>query len=139
MSTKEVSSKRAKDELEKGYKNAQETLENRDKLEDLLQRLEHKLKVVPKIGEKLSHVPVFASMLKSYLKKEYVKAPMGTMIAIVSALAYFVLPVDLIPDFIPGVGYIDEAAVVGACLALVDSDVREYMEWRNANGKIIKD
>ena len=139
MSTKEVSSKRAKDELEKGYKNAQETLENRDKLEDLLQRLEHKLKVVPKIGEKLSHVPVFASMLKSYFKKEYVKAPMGTMIAIVSALAYFVLPVDLIPDFIPGVGYIDEAAVVGACLALVDSDVREYMEWRNANGKIIKD
>ena len=124
-------------ELEKGYEKAEIILQDEDKIERLLQRLEKKLQSIPKIGDKLSHIPVFASLIKSYVKKEYTEVPIGTIVAVISALGYFVSPVDLIPDVIPGVGHIDDAAVVGACLILVDSDIKEYIKWRDAHGKKI--
>lgn len=124
-------------ELEKGYEKAEIILQDEDKIERLLQRLEKKLQSIPKIGDKLSHIPVFASLVKSYVKKEYTEVPIGTIVAVISALLYFVSPVDLIPDIFPGVGHIDDAAVVGACLILVDSDIKEYIKWRDSHGKKI--
>ena len=84
------------------------------------------------LGEKLSHIPVFVSLIRSYIKKEYTEIPIGTLLAIISALIYVVAPVDLILDIFPGVGYIDDAAVIGACLCLVEDDIKEYINWRDA-------
>ena len=123
--------------LHKGYQQAEKTLQNRDELERLLQRLEKKLATIPQVGDALSKVPALFSLLKSYANKEYTDLPIGTIVAIISALAYFVSPFDLIPDVIPGVGHLDDAAVVLACLKLVQSDVDEYLAWRTANGKNI--
>lgn len=133
----EFTQEQASFELEKGYEYATEILNDEDKLERLLQRLEQKLASIPKLGKHLSHIPVFASLLRSYIKREYTDIPIGTIVAIISAVVYFVSPVDIIPDFVPGAGYIDDAGVIVACLALVDSDVKEYMRWREVNGKKI--
>ena len=130
-----VTHEEALKELEKGYEKATAILQDEDKLEKLLQRLEKKLQSIPKIGDKLAHIPVFASLVKSYVKKEYTAVPIGTIVAVVSALVYFVSPIDLIPDLIPGAGHIDDVAVVGACLVLVDTDIQEYIKWRDAHGK----
>ena len=132
-----ITHEKALEELEKGYEKAELLLQDEDKLERLLQRLENKLKAIPKIGEKLSHIPTFASLVKSYIQKEYTEVPIGTIVAILSALIYFVSPIDIIPDAIPGLGHVDDAAVVGACLILVDSDIQEYIKWRNSHGKKI--
>lgn len=51
----------------------------------------------------------------------------------ISALIYFVSPVDIIPDFLPVVGYLDDAAVVAACIKLVKSDIDDYKQWRKIN------
>lgn len=110
-------------------------MENEDKLERFLQRLEKKLKIIPIAGDKLAVVPVMASLLKNYAEKEYTDIPIGTIIAIISALMYFVSPIDFVPDSIPVLGYFDDAAVVAACWKLVQSDVDEYVEWRKENGK----
>lgn len=130
--------KKAKDTLEEGYEEAQEMLKDGDKMERFLQRLEKKLKVIPLAGNTLSDVPVMASLLRSFVKKEYTDIPIGTITAVVSALVYFVSPIDLIPDLLPG-GYIDDAAVIGACLKLINSDVEDYIKWRKINGKVIGD
>lgn len=124
--------------LKKGYKEAEEMLKDEDKMERFLQRLEKKLKIIPLVGEKLADVPIMASLVRSYVKKDYTDIPIGSIIAIVSALIYFVSPIDLIPDSIPLIGYFDDAAVVGACWKLVDSDVEEYVQWRKQNGKEIE-
>ena len=73
----------------------------------------------------------------NYIKKEYTDVPIGTVIAIISALIYVLSPADIIPDGILGVGYLDDAAVVTMCWKLVKSDVEEYKRWRQMNGKVI--
>ena len=133
-----ITPKKATVELTKGFDKAEKTLQNVDKLEKLLQRAEKCLKSLPKVGEKLSHIPSFISLVKSYIKKEYTAVPVGTIIAIISAITYVVSPVDLIPDLLPGVGHIDDAAIVAACLILVDEDVKEFLKWRKETGRDIE-
>ncbi len=123
--------------LTEGYAEAQDMLNDEDKMERFLQRLEKKLKVIPLAGNKLACVPVMASLVRSYVKKEYRDIPIGSIIAIVSALIYFVSPLDIVPDSIPVIGYFDDAAVVAACWNLVQSDIDEYIDWREKSGKIL--
>ena len=61
----------AKKELQKGLNQAEEILEDQDKLEDFLRKIEAKLGEIPVAGKQLSMVPVLVSLLKSYFKKEY--------------------------------------------------------------------
>ncbi|MBU6471104.1 MAG: DUF1232 domain-containing protein [Alphaproteobacteria bacterium] len=43
---------------------------------------------------------------------------------LIAALAYFVTPVDLIPDFIAGIGFTDDAAVLAMALSLVAGHIK---------------
>ncbi len=120
-------------ELGKGFAKAEKILENQDKLEHFLDRLEAKLKKVPVGGDVLSMVPVMISMLRSYFKKEYKDIPIGTLIALISALLYWLTPIDVIPDAFPVAGYVDDATVIAACLKLINDDLKEYKEWKDKN------
>ena len=67
------------------------------------------------------------SIMNNYISvKPYKKLPVGTIAAIVGTLLYVLSPVDLIPDFIPGIGYLDDAAVLALCLNFTRFDVEEY-------------
>lgn len=132
---KEFDMARAEKELENNYGEAKKLLEDESKMERFLQRLEKKLRVIPYAGDKLANIPIMASLLRSYVKKEYQDIPIGSIIAILSALIYFVSPIDIIPDSIPIIGYFDDAAVVAACWKLVETDVEEYIKWRKENNK----
>ena len=132
---KNISQEMALTQLKKGFEKSEKIIKE-NRLEEILQRLEEKLKAVPKIGEQLSHIPVFVSLLNSYIKKEYTQIPIGTITAIVSAILYVISPIDLITDIIPGLGYVDDAAVVLACFCLVETDIEEYLKWREEQGKI---
>lgn len=130
--------KRAKAELEQGYAQAQELLREPDKMERFLQKLEKKLKHIPLLGKEFKALPILISLLRSYFKKEYQEVPVGTLLAVVSALIYFLSPIDGLPDFIPLMGYSDDAVVLGICWKLAQSDLKEYIEWRKANYRPLK-
>ena len=95
---------------------------------------------VPLFGNELSNVPMLVSLVRSYVRKDYQDIPIGSIIAIVSALIYFVSPIDLLPDSIPVLGYVDDVAVLAFVWNMVEDDVEEYKKWQVKNGKrIIKD
>ena len=48
----------------------------------------------------------------------------------IAALLYVLSPIDLIPDFIPVVGYVDDALVVAVCIKLVQADLDKYRDWK---------
>ncbi len=48
---------------------------------------------------------------------------------ILGGLAYFICPVDLIPDAIPALGYVDDLAVVGWICTLLSEEIDTYRRW----------
>ena len=45
-------------------------------------------------------------------------------------------PFDLVPDVLPLIGQVDDVAVMGACLILVEQDLHKYRNWKSDQGKI---
>jgi len=50
--------------------------------------------------------------------------PLQVKAALVGALAYFILPYDLMPDMLPALGFADDAAVLAAALRMVAAHIR---------------
>ncbi|MCE1235460.1 MAG: DUF1232 domain-containing protein [Hyphomicrobiales bacterium] len=51
--------------------------------------------------------------------------PRRVRLTLLAALAYFVAPVDLVPDLLPLIGFTDDAGVLLAAIALVGSHIRD--------------
>jgi len=127
-------------QISKNTKEAEELLKDEDRMERFLERLERKLEKVPVVGKQLSNIPMLVSLVRSYIRKDYRDVPLGSIIAIVSVLIYFLSPIDLLPDSIPVLGYVDDAAVFAFVWKMVADDIEEYRKWQEANGKrIFKD
>ena len=69
------------------------------------------------------------SLVKDYRAGGYRQTPFGIIAAIVFSLIYVFNPFDLVPDVLPFIGAVDDATVVGACLILVEKDLRKYKDW----------
>tara|TARA_R110002094_G_scaffold29448_1_gene42206 strand:- start:917 stop:1336 length:420 start_codon:yes stop_codon:yes gene_type:complete len=69
-------------------------------------------------------------MLKDYKNGNYREMPWQTIGSVVLVLLYVLNPFDIVPDFIPGFGYLDDAGVLALALKLIQSDFEDYMEWR---------
>jgi uncharacterized membrane protein YkvA (DUF1232 family) len=73
----------------------------------------------PKLRRLAPHLPFAREAVALYYCAVDPSTPSTAKALMMAALAYFVLPNDVIPDFIPGLGFTDDAAVIGAALALV--------------------
>ena len=73
----------------------------------------------PKIRKVAAHVPFASEALAVWFCARDEETPVAAKGMMLAALAYFVMPVDAIPDFIAGVGYTDDAAVFVAMLSIV--------------------
>ena len=134
MEKSPITEEEALKEYQKGCKQAKKLLKDPDKLEVFLQKVEKKFKVIPLVGDTFSIVPAMISLVRSYLKKEYTEIPLGSIVGIISALIYIFSPVDLIPDPLPSVGYLDDASVLLICLkAGAKDDIKDYQKWREEN------
>ncbi len=78
----------------------------------------------PKLRQAAPHIPFAREAVALYYCSVDPQTPATAKALMMAALAYFVLPTDLIPDFIPGIGYTDDAAVIAAALALVGRHMR---------------
>jgi uncharacterized membrane protein YkvA (DUF1232 family) len=72
-------------------------------------------------------------MLKDYKNGVYRKVPWFTIGSIVFALIYVLNPFDIVPDFIPGLGYIDDLSVFTIALRFVETDLHNYLDWKLGN------
>ena len=127
-----INEEQVKEALESGYGKSEALLNNKDELDDFLYRLEQKIKELPLVGEEFAVIPIMISLIKHYVEGKYTTVPYGTILAIMSALIYVLSPVDIIPDFIPFVGHLDDVAVIGLCLSMVKTDIEAYDEWRRS-------
>jgi len=140
MDNYNMTNEEARRQLESGYDKAKDILNDSDKLEEFLQRLEKQLKVIPNFGEEpLSNLPIMISLVRSYVKKEYIDIPNNSIIFIVFALVYFVSPFDLITELLPVLGFLDSEKVIENCFEFVKKDIEKYTKWKEKNGIVIND
>lgn len=78
----------------------------------------------------LQIIRLMFSMLNDYRKGVYINVPWLTIGALVFILLYFINPLDLIPDFIPLIGYLDDVTVLVFGLNLIETDLNNYLKWK---------
>ena len=80
---------------------------------------------------------IMIGMLKDVKNGIYPQVPWFTIATVVMALLYILNPLDIIPDFIPGLGYIDDMAVLSLGVGWIESDLHRYLDWKIQKGKEI--
>lgn len=78
-------------------------------------------------------VKLMVGLVTDYLKGNYKEVPWNVIASITGAVVYFVSPIDAIPDFIPGFGYLDDALVIKLALGFAKSDLEKYQTWKDRN------
>jgi uncharacterized membrane protein YkvA (DUF1232 family) len=86
----------------------------------------------------LASLPFAEDLLAAYYCAFDRDTPLAVKAVLVSAIAYFVLPVDAIPDVLLVIGYTDDAAVLAAAIKLVSDHIRPLHREaaRNALGTL---
>jgi uncharacterized membrane protein YkvA (DUF1232 family) len=87
------------------------------------------------LGRFIGDARLLLSLVRDYWSKKYRLVPYGIIAAIVFTLIYVLNPFDMIPDFLPFIGEVDDAAIFGACLMLVERDLRQYQGWKSTQPK----
>lgn len=67
-------------------------------------------------------------LLRAVARGDY-RVRTETLVLIAGAVLYFVLPIDIIPDFIPIAGYIDDAAVIAWVVGRCKSEIDLFRSW----------
>ena len=76
---------------------------------------------------------LFIRIINAYTSKEYTYVPWKTICLIVAGLIYFIYPVDLIPDFIPVSGLIDDVAFIAWIYDSIKEDIDKFLEWEKSS------
>tara|TARA_R110002124_G_scaffold48028_5_gene142251 strand:+ start:24580 stop:24999 length:420 start_codon:yes stop_codon:yes gene_type:complete len=78
----------------------------------------------PTVRKALRHIPFMEDVIAAYFCAMDPQTPFRARAALIGALAYFVMPIDAIPDVLTIIGFADDASVLLAVLALVGPHIK---------------
>jgi len=74
-------------------------------------------------------------LIRDYSKGRYRDVSPMSAVVFILAVAYLLVPTDLIGDFIPGLGQLDDAALFLGCLYFLEKDLYRYRYWKEGKGR----
>ena len=86
-----------------------------------------------RIGSLRADVPRLTRLASAIARGEYRHLPWKSIVLIAAGLLYFVTPADLIPDFILGTGFLDDAVVVAYVMKAIRDDLARFEDWELQN------
>ena len=81
------------------------------------------------IAKSFESLKVMVRLLRAYAKGDYRTVAADKLVLIIAAIAYFVMPLDALPDFIAVFGLTDDAALLAWTLSAVKQEVERFLEW----------
>lgn len=127
-----MSNTKAREFFRKAKANAEKILQDPEKLSHLLRVAREKLKDVKADGQvhaALEKMKTFLRMVKAYRNGEYNMLPWKSLLSIVAGLVYFVMPLDLVPDFVPVLGFLDDFTIIIWIFNSFRSDIEAFEAW----------
>ena len=79
-------------------------------------------KKIGKVFKKVGMKATYYVLILFYVVKDK-NTPLKDKMVILGALGYFIVPVDMIPDFIPLAGFTDDIAALVACIKAIKSNI----------------
>ncbi len=84
------------------------------------------------LGDLKDGIAVLARMIIAVVKKQYKHLPTTTLVRVMGAMLYFLFIADLIPDFIPVLGLMDDAAVLAWVIGSVRDEIQHFEDWETS-------
>jgi uncharacterized membrane protein YkvA (DUF1232 family) len=91
----------------------------------------HKLVRFGPLKPSLVDLTLLLALIRDYCSGRYRTVPWWAVSSIAFALLYVLNPFDLIPDFIPVLGQVDDILVISICLSLVGHELKLYRAWKD--------
>lgn len=116
---------------------AADYLQSKDKLTGLLDQATHKAGARKSgLREVWGSLLAFFRLIRAYANGSYRQVSAQGLLMIVAAVVYFVSPIDLIPDFILGLGLIDDATVLAWTIRACASDLAAFLAWEHTQPEL---
>lgn len=81
-------------------------------------------------------IGLLTRMVRAYAAGEYRETPWKSLIRLIAVLIYFVSPIDIIPDFLPLVGFADDIALVVWLFTGIKADIDKFSEWERSRNTV---
>jgi uncharacterized membrane protein YkvA (DUF1232 family) len=113
---------------------AQTYARNPKLLHQLVQDAVGKISIIPRgpFAESWPYLMAMIRVIRDYQRAEYRDISEQNLLIVVAAIIYFVSPFDVIPDWVPVLGHIDDAFVISLALKSVRGDLDTFMAWETA-------
>lgn len=120
-------------EFQQAKSKAEEYIRDPEKTNGLLDEAIKKAKGKNKgpLTEVWRYITALIRLVRAYVQGNYKDVPWQTIVLATAGLIYFVSPIDLIPDAIPIVGFLDDAAIISFVVASIKLDLDNFLEWEN--------
>ncbi len=81
-------------------------------------------------GRMLEDFQLLLLLIKDYWNGSYRDVSLYSVIVFILTIAYILSPYDLLTDFIPGLGQLDDMAILLLCLYSLEKDLYKYKNWK---------
>jgi uncharacterized membrane protein YkvA (DUF1232 family) len=131
----------------KSFKRAMEKaasyMDNPDLLSGLTNDVKEKIKDIDDnkktLTEFFEKIRTLIRMIRAYIKGDYKEIPWKSMVLIIGALIYFLMPIDVIPDFIPVAGLLDDISVVLLVFKMINDDINAFIDFEESKLSVVKE
>ena len=111
---------------------------NPDKISELISSVTEKLSDMDgnkkRISDFFDKVRIMLRMLRAYTAGDYRQIPWKSLLMIIGSLIYFMMPLDLIPDFIPVTGLADDITIIFLVFGSINEDITAFLEFEQSSG-----
>jgi uncharacterized membrane protein YkvA (DUF1232 family) len=122
--------------FQKAMRKAAGIASNPDKLSSLIGSVSEKLSDMDENKKRVSgffdKVRTMLRMLRAYINGEYREIPWRSLLMIIGSLIYFLMPLDLIPDFIPVTGFADDISIIFLVFSSINEDIIAFLEFEES-------
>ncbi|AMM51229.1 hypothetical protein TH61_08640 [Rufibacter sp. DG15C] len=105
----------------------------KDLLNDAYQKATEKKDVGTIAGEAFESLMTLGRLIKAAVGGEYHGLPTRTIVGGVAVIIYFLMPIDIIPDWLPVVGFLDDISLLAWFMTSIKGELDKFQAWEGSN------
>ena len=107
-----------------------------DKMNNLVSSSKEKLHSInfdnTKVSKLGANLRIIIRMIQAFANGSYRELPWKSLLALTGGVVYFLMPLDLMPDFIPFTGLLDDFTVIMLLTSAFQQDIEDFLFWEEA-------